>query len=125
MKFHSDKDKQGFINNCKAACNGLSAIAKYKGCFNERPSMLKEFKVLLGEDITPRECFDLAKENKHRYVALTYGSKCYSNDAYGQYGKIDDKNCNMVCSANDEVKCGGNYANSVYDVKDYVHSVDC
>jgi len=52
MKFHSDKDKKAFIKNCKAACNGHSAIADYLGCYRDK-IIFKEFTNLIGENLTP------------------------------------------------------------------------
>lgn len=96
MKFHGDKARTEFINNCKNECMGLSSDAKYIGCYEMHPDFLirpTEFKTLLGENISPRECFKLAKEKEFKYAALETnfaGNDCYGNNEYKNNKRISD-----------------------------------
>ena len=38
---------------------------------------------------------------------------------FGNYGQVDDSQCNMNCNLEPELKCGGGWRNSVYSVKEF------
>jgi hypothetical protein len=48
-----------------------------------------------------------------RYAAAQYASYCFCGNSYDRYGPAD--NCDMACSGDSSVKCGGGYANTVID----------
>ncbi len=43
-----------------------------------------------------------------------YREQCFCGNNYGKYGKVDDKECKMVCTYDKTTKCGGSHRNSVY-----------
>ena len=50
---------------------------------------------------------------------------CYAGNEYGKYGILETRFCGMTCKMDDHFKCGGRYANSVYDITNYEHPVNC
>ena len=52
----------------------------------------------------------------YKYFALEYGKECHCGNSYGKFGKAVDpaKNCDMPCSKDPTVMCGGRYYESVY-----------
>ena len=46
-----------------------------------------------------------------------YSRYCFCGDSYGSYGPAgSDSECNMACSGDSTIKCGGGWRNSVYRI---------
>ena len=58
----------------------------------------------------------------YKYSSIQAGTHCFCGDSYGRYGKVDrcSNNCPVVkdgAQAIEGNKCGGWWANSVYEVQ--------
>ena len=52
----------------------------------------------------------------YKYAAVQATKWCFCGNTYGSYGEAS--NCNQRCAGNAYQICGGNWANSVYEVPD-------
>ena len=52
--------------------------------------------------------------NVFHYFSIQNGYYCSCGDSYGQYGK--SSGCNVNCVGNAQQKCGGPWANSLYQI---------
>jgi hypothetical protein len=57
---------------------------------------------------------NLYKSNSSGLAGVQYGSYCFCGNSYGRYGKAPESECNMPCSGDPNIKCGGTWRNSVY-----------
>lgn len=119
MTFRSDDDYGEFVRHCTLKCDGITDAVPYKGCYKDQQE--RDLPILIGEQLSPSECFDKAKLNPAiKYVGLQYGGQdCWGGKSVGKYGKVDNSECNMVCAQDPEVTCGAGWRNSVYDVTNY------
>jgi len=52
----------------------------------------------------------------YSYFAMQYGEQCFCGNNFGKYGEANE--CNYACPGNEEEKnkCGGIWANSLYQI---------
>lgn len=63
---------------------------------------------------SPTECFKAARDKGFEFVSLQNKGQCFGGNAVGKYGDRPDKECNMPCNKEKEMKCGGGWRNSVW-----------
>jgi hypothetical protein len=107
----------------------LSASARYPnqeyiylGCFADgNPRILSSFQSrrIMND---PKSCVDLCATQGMPLAGVQYGFQCFcgeslviSEDAGRQ---VEDKRCNMKCSGNPFLTCGGSWTMQVYKRKD-------
>ncbi|OAG27282.1 WSC domain-containing protein [Thermodesulfatator autotrophicus] len=67
-----------------------------------------------SDQMTPDLCMRECARRGYRYAGVQYSSQCFCGNSYGKYGPAI--NCNMKCTGDENQICGGNWANSIYDV---------
>jgi regulator of protease activity HflC (stomatin/prohibitin superfamily) len=67
--------------------------------------------------MTASRCLAFCQQKGFPFAATQYGSQCYCGDGYGKYGRIPETECNMACGGDPKEKCGGTWANSVYELE--------
>ena len=81
----------------------------YLGCFTDKSN--RDMKLLNG-NASPDQCFKEARNRGYEFVSMQYGKECFGGNEVGKYGDRPDKECNMDCSKEPGMKCGGNWRNS-------------
>eukprot|EP00760_Papus_ankaliazontas_P023249 PhM_4_TR2002/c0_g1_i1/m.87832 len=99
-------------------------LFEYIGCYSDSQQeqrtmgdMTDASTVLLLQDsMTPTKCFEFCwKEHGTLFFGLQAGYYCYCGLQYAQIGVSTE--CNVRCSGDDSIACGGKAQNSVYEVK--------
>ncbi len=95
----------------------VAPAATYLGCF--RDTEPRDLNASNWEDgqMTPARCIRSCTERGAEYAGLQYGSQCFCGNSHGRYGRIDASSCNMPCSGNTGLMCGGTWANSVFRLR--------
>ena len=97
--------------------NNAAPAATYLGCFRDTDQ--RDLNGTQWDDgqLTPARCLRSCADNGFEYAGLQYGSQCFCGNSHGRYGRIDSGSCNMPCSGNPGLMCGGTWANSVFRVR--------
>merc|ERR1712178_24478 len=70
-----------------------------------------DFAAMMGSDsMTPEQCASYC--GGYRYFGVQYANECFCDNNYGAYGQAT--NCDMPCTGDENIMCGGEWANSVY-----------
>lgn len=85
------------------------------GCFKD--SATRDLPNVIDMFSTPAKCFEGALKAGYKYAALQYGRECYAGNTYGSLGQALETECYMRCGPNNSFYCGGDYRNSVYQLK--------
>ena len=88
------------------------------GCYQDK-SQQRDMEVMLGDSLTVKECFDLAKRRGYGAVGLQNGNECYAGHSWGKHGRVADGECNYMCDNDQDKRCGGKLRNSVWDLTHY------
>ncbi len=94
--------------------------ARYLGCFRDQGGVGTAGRDLSGfalEDhrLTTEKCVSLCRDKGFRFAGTQSGRWCFCGDSYGRSGKAG--NCDVKCAGNSNDVCGGEWANSVYDIR--------
>ena len=68
----------------------------------------------LSVDVTKTCIKACGKTYSTKYAGLQFGYQCFCGNVYDSSGRADEKDCNMKCHGNDNLKCGSIWRNSVY-----------
>jgi hypothetical protein len=106
--------------NHNSIYKALIIQSKYLGCYKDdhgdRDFDPKGLVALKGKE-SIKECSLFCYESSSQYLALQYGGECYCGNTFGKHGKAEqDGLCDMPCSRDKTVNCGGNLFNSVYQI---------
>jgi hypothetical protein len=95
---------------------GESAQILALGCY--RDQMTRDLSGASFEqwNMTPVACQNSCRNSGYRYAGVQYGHQCFCGKDFGRYGKIGESSCNSDCAGNPKLKCGGTWANSIYDL---------
>ncbi len=93
---------------------------RYLGCFRDQGGVGTAGRDLFGfalEDraMTNEKCVSICQGKGFHYAGTQAGSWCFCGNSFGRSGKAD--NCNVKCGGNRDDICGGDWANSVYEVR--------
>lgn len=77
---------------------------------------------MVGLDLTVEKCFQIAKQQGLKYAGLQNGKECWGGQAYGHYGKLEEAQCDTICSIDQHIICGSSTFNSIYDLTLYQRS---
>ncbi len=93
---------------------------RYLGCFRDQGGVGTSGRDLFGfaiEDhgMTNEKCVSICQGKGFRYAGTQAGRWCFCGNSFGRSGKAD--NCNMKCGGDPNDICGGDWANSVYEVR--------
>ena len=64
--------------------------------------------------MTTQMCASECSAKGFAYAGTQYGTWCFCGNSYGKSGAAN--NCDMACGGNAGEKCGGTWANSVYQL---------
>lgn len=82
------------------------------GCFRDTRPLDLDGHHARSANNTPLRCVAICADLGFAYAGLQYGESCLCGNQYGRYGTAD--NCNLPCTGNLNLNCGGYLANSVY-----------
>lgn len=82
------------------------------GCFRDTRPLDLDGHHARSANNTPLRCVAICADLGFAYAGLQYGESCLCGNQYGRYGTAD--NCNLPCTGNLNLSCGGYLANSVY-----------
>jgi hypothetical protein len=88
----------------------------YLGCYKDQPARDLTGASFGGDGMTTSSCQAYCAAQGFRYAATQFASQCYCGNSAGRYGRAAAVVCNMPCAGNAAKKCGGIWANSVYDL---------
>jgi regulator of protease activity HflC (stomatin/prohibitin superfamily) len=94
--------------------NGNQAPAKYLGCYLDKQD--RDLAGAQGSGPNNEACEAFCGARGFLFAGTQWGSQCFCGNSYGRYGRLPESTCNMGCSGNPSEKCGGWWANSVYQV---------
>ncbi|VVC39997.1 Hypothetical protein CINCED_3A002549 [Cinara cedri] len=106
--------------------HGGYPIPIYLGCYSETPGD-DENRLLKGpaqpyNNNTPERCSEICFKMGYLYFGVTYGSECWcGNQKPSKLSKVEDTNCNSVCSGDSSQFCGGGWKIGIYStgITDY------
>ena len=81
--------------------------------------MLPDILPYLREDNTPSECIKRCRDENKGYVfaGVQYAFQCFCGHVAPTSDLIlDESQCNMECSGNDNFVCGGSWKMNVYEI---------
>lgn len=88
------------------------------GCFQDE----KEYRLLSGYFVqfktqnTPELCLEICLQSGYPYAGVEYSVECFcGNEPPTKSRKISDIKCNMKCSGDKTLFCGGYYAINIYE----------
>jgi len=86
---------------------------QYLGCFKDSnsPFDLDGHLERSGQN-TPQRCIQICAAKGFAYAGVQYSQSCLCGNRYGTQGQAN--NCNMACTGDPKLVCGGGNANSVY-----------
>lgn len=82
------------------------------GCYRDMQPLDLDGHHARSANNTPLRCVAICADLGFAYAGLQYGESCLCGNQYGRYGTAD--NCNLPCTGNLNLSCGGFLANSVY-----------
>jgi hypothetical protein len=87
----------------------------YMGCFKDEATRDLPYNVttIPSSSMQYATCSAACAAAGYKYAGVQDSSYCFCGNTYGKYGTAT--NCNMACSGDSGVICGGSYANSVYE----------
>ncbi len=88
--------------------------AQYLGCFKDADNRDLKDKFWDDSRMTPERCLQSCTDSGYAYAGVQYGNQCFCGNSYGRYGKLSESSCNMTCSGDSGLVCGGTWANTLY-----------
>jgi len=104
----------GWANSVYSIVEHVKQKYKYIGCYKDNKKRDFEKNALSSKFNEKSLCGAKCKIAGFRYFGMQVGKQCFCGNYYGKYGMA--KNCNVKCAGNKNQKCGGGWANSVYQV---------
>jgi len=93
------------------------SMFKFKGCYKDTGSRdLPKYIGALANNMAS-VCGARCNSKGYKYFGMQVGTQCFCGNKFGRYGKSN--NCKSTCKGNkgEKNKCGGGWANSVYEIK--------
>ncbi|XP_067942381.1 uncharacterized protein [Watersipora subatra] len=92
----------------------------YLGCWSDSPIRdLENYTQIDSSEATIETCVALCQSRGYRYAGAQYYRQCFCSNSYGMYPEKERSSCSTPCHGNNQQKCGGSWANSVYDALYY------
>jgi hypothetical protein len=88
--------------------------SRYLGCYRDQGNRDLAGHTLQDARMTTQMCVSECGARGFAYAGTQYGSHCFCGQRYGASGPAP--NCDMACAGNAAQKCGGMWANSVYEL---------
>ena len=69
-------------------------------------------------NLTPAKCIEACRENGYSFAGVQYAEECFcGNEAPPPIKIVAMSECNMGCTGDSSIKCGGSYRNNVYKIE--------
>ena len=69
-------------------------------------------------NLTPAKCIEACREDGYSFAGVQYGEECFcGNEAPPPIKIVAISECNMECTGDSSIKCGGSYRNNVYKIE--------
>lgn len=98
--------------------NGNYTANAHLGCFQDE----KEYRLLSGYFVhfknsnTPELCIDICLQSGYPYAGVEYSVECFCGTETPKSSlKLSDNKCDMRCSGDSNLLCGGYYAINIYE----------
>ncbi|KAF6029937.1 hypothetical protein EB796_011767 [Bugula neritina] len=91
----------------------------FLGCYIEDTYVktFDHFAHLPSYDVTPTDCITKCRKDGFLLAGIRNGQDCYCGNEFNRYGEAPVDECNLPCSGNPQVTCGGILRNSVYNTQ--------
>ncbi|MBI3484048.1 MAG: DUF2207 domain-containing protein, partial [Acidobacteria bacterium] len=89
----------------------------YLGCYKDQPVRDLGDASSQGPGMTAASCQAFCRSQNFRYAGTQFSSYCFCGNSFNRYGKRAESECNMPCSGNSRERCGGPWANSIFDLR--------
>lgn len=99
-----------FLFSFNISANNL----KYLGCFKDQNSRDLTGSFTSSSNMTSNLCVKTCRDKGFKFAGTQYANQCFCGNSYGKTGRAS--NCNMTCSGDKNEKCGGSWANSIYEI---------
>eukprot|EP00752_Nemacystus_decipiens_P010979 g9756.t1 len=92
--------------------------SKYLGCYKDVVSdRALSHKTTSRSDMSHERCLDFCNDSKKsKFFAVQFGKECFCGEAQEQYDKHGRAICDMPCSGDNDLICGGNAAMNVFSI---------
>ena len=90
----------------------VAGLSQALGCFRDAQPLDLNGHHARSANNTPLRCVAICADRGFAYAGLQYGESCLCGNEYGRYGPAS--NCDLPCTGNLGLTCGGYLANSVY-----------
>ena len=88
--------------------------SRYLGCYRDQGNRDLSGHTLQDARMTTQMCVSECGTRGFAYAGTQFGSHCFCGQRYGASGLAP--NCDMACAGNAAQKCGGVWANSIYEL---------
>ena len=101
----------------KSQCNFYDKV-DYLGCFQDhfKQRIFNGSRIRFPKSNSPHECVKYCLQRKFDLAGVQYGFWCECGNTIDQKVRIDEEKCNMNCPGDEDRKCGGQLAMSIYQV---------
>lgn len=91
---------------------------RYVGCYKDTHDdrLLTGYFSVLKSNNTPRKCIHICLQSGFMYAGTQYSNECFcGNQVPTDKLKLPDNSCNMRCSGDSNLTCGGYYTIAIYE----------
>lgn len=91
---------------------------RYLGCFRDQQDerLLNGYLAVHKSNNTPRKCLQVCLQSGFVYAGTQYSNECFcGHNTPPSSAKLPDNSCNMKCSGDPSLTCGGYYTMAVYE----------
>ena len=91
-------------------------VSDFEGCFKVHAYLSLSNASQIWQDVSIRSCMILCHQRTYKYAALHNGNECacLNNQEVSKLEKLQAEACDVPCSVNDEERCGGKTAASIF-----------
>ncbi|KAL5006149.1 hypothetical protein ScPMuIL_017307 [Solemya velum] len=91
-------------------------LEHYLGCFVDRQNPNRDLTLSLGfsQQRTPDECRLKCYDSGYIYAGLQWSKTCWCSNTFGKHGPAPESECNIPCTGDASLKCGGYFRNAIY-----------
>lgn len=104
----------------KTQLGGLNGTWEYAGCITDNVNEQRTFpwQLLFPDTLTPELCLSKCAEFGYMAAGLEYGEECYCGDPENVAARgaevVDESRCEIACSGDARILCGGLSAMTTY-----------
>lgn len=124
----NDYGRYGSSTACNVPCSGnanevcggsfannIYQLRGHQGCFQDFSDRDLSGLNYYDPNLTSSQCRSRCQQEGFAYASAQFGSSCFCGNDYGRYGTSN--NCTMTCGGDSEQLCGGEWANTVFELR--------